>query len=84
MVKQKITAITDITSPTDQIVLGIIKTGPDSGATPGMLETGWTLDTIASVAGVIDLRPTYSLRINHELLDDTKLLFKDRDSWGTT
>jgi len=84
MVKQKITAITDITSPTDQIVLGIIKTGPDSGPTPGMLQTDWTLDTIASVAGVIDLRPTYLLRINHELLDDTKLIFKDRDSWGTS
>jgi len=82
--KQKITAISEIISPADKIVLGIIKTGPDSGGIPGELQTGWTLDSIASVGGVIDLRPTYLLRINHELLDDTKIIFKDRDSWGTS
>ena len=31
---------------------------------------------------MIDLRPTYTLKMNHDLLDDTKIIFKDRDSTG--
>ena len=84
IVKEKITAIANITQTTDQIVLGIVKTGPNSGTTPGEMQIGWTLDAVQSVDGVIDLRSTYMLQINHNMLDDTKLIFKDRDSWGTT
>ncbi len=53
-----------------------------------MLETAWTYTDDAAVvytadSGVVDLRASYALRLSEEVLDDSLLVFKDRDSTGS-
>ncbi len=63
----------------NELPLAIIKTNPGGTA---LLTTAWTRLTETAVAGVIDLRASYSLKLNHDLLDDATVLFKDRASTG--
>lgn len=64
---------------TNEVALAIIKTDVAGTA----LETGsWVRDGVTAVSGVIDLRPSYSLKIDPNVLDDEVILFRDRASTG--
>jgi hypothetical protein len=68
-----------ISVSTNEVALGIIKVNVGGTA----LETGWSRDGTASVDGVIDLRASYSLKIDPNVLDDQIILFRDRASTGS-
>lgn len=63
----------------NELPLAIIQTN-DTGL--ALLATNWTRLGVTAANGVIDLRATYSLKLNHDLLDDSTVLFKDRASTG--
>jgi len=70
--------------PLNEVPLAIVKT---STVPTRLLDYDFTFQDVNELRtdtdSVIDLRKDYTYRINHDTLDDSILLFKDRDSIGT-
>lgn len=75
---------TDIDNPSNEIPLAIVYT-----ATVGtkLTDGDYSYQDVSELRpasdNVIDLRKDYTYRINHDMLDDQTVLFKDRDSLGS-
>ncbi|MCK5614091.1 hypothetical protein KAR91_70155, partial [Candidatus Pacearchaeota archaeon] len=68
-----------ISVASDETVLAIVKTHADGD----QLDTSaWSRDGVTAVDGVIDLRASYSLKVDPNVLDDQIILFRDRASTG--
>jgi len=69
--------------PLNEIPLAIVKTSTVSTI---ILESGFTFQDVnelrTATDDIIDLRKDYTYRVNHDIIDDSILLFKDRDSIG--
>ena len=79
VVYTKIQSFSDINNfSINEIPLAIVKT--DSSG--NLLSSSWTLDSIKSADGVIDLRPLFCFKLSKKVLSDKLLVFKDRDSVG--
>lgn len=63
---------------TDEVVLGILKT--DSVDATKILTTSFTFNDLTSTLGIIDLRGYNALKISKDLLSDSDVILKDRDS----
>lgn len=61
----------------EDIAVAIVKT---HASNPVFDTTTFTVDGVSSSSGIIDLRKYNRFLFNHKLLDDSKILFKDRDS----
>jgi hypothetical protein len=73
----------DIVIPDNEIPLAIVKT---ASVSTKLLDDDYTFQDInelrTATDNIIDIRKDYTYRINHDTLDDSILLFKDRDSIG--
>jgi len=74
----------DINVPEDEIPLAIVQTATVASK---FTDGNYTFQDVSELRSaednVIDIRKDYTFRINHNMLNDQVVLFKDRDSLGT-